>query len=366
MAHIILLLISPDFMASEYCYSKEMLRAMARHNQGEAQVIPILLRPTHWKGAPFGKLQALPTNAKPITDPSWVTQDRAFVNIVTGILMAIEQLPMRSSETAETILMKLGKTPGVPLIETTDAAPTSTQPQLSVISTPTPSSPLVSVGNEILPALEEGEQGLPDWDDFPPPLVNPKNNLPPLTVGQVKSAWDRVVKRVKQRSPTTAAMLKYYNMVGIEDTAEEPIIIIQAQKQGHYNYVHENERSQDIEWALTTEFGQKCRVRLLSPGTPLERHLFLQLVQERWDSVVKQVKQRSPTTAAMLKYYNIVSVENMAEQSVVVIKAQKQGHYNYVHENDRSQDIEWALTTELGQKCGVRLLPPGTPFDPSL
>jgi hypothetical protein len=270
MAHIILLLISPDFMASEYCYSKEMLRAMARHNQGEAQVIPILLRPTHWKGAPFGKLQALPTNAKPITDPSWVTQDRAFVNVVTGILMAIEQLPMRSSEAAETILMKLGKTPEVPLMETTDAAPTSTQPQPSVISTLTPPSPLVSVGKEILPALEEGEQELPDWDDFLPPIVNPKNNLPPLTVEQVKSSWDRVVKRVKQRSPTTAAMLKYYDIVGVENMAGQSVVVIQAQKQGHYNYVHENDRSQDIEWALTTEFDQKCRVRLLPPGAPLD------------------------------------------------------------------------------------------------
>src|SRR6266487_1759942 len=44
-AQIILLLISPDFMASEYCYSKEMMRALERHKRGEARVIPILLRP---------------------------------------------------------------------------------------------------------------------------------------------------------------------------------------------------------------------------------------------------------------------------------------------------------------------------------
>src|SRR5690349_1596615 len=43
-AHIILLLISPVFMTSEYCYSKEMKRAMERHKFGEARVIPILLR----------------------------------------------------------------------------------------------------------------------------------------------------------------------------------------------------------------------------------------------------------------------------------------------------------------------------------
>src|SRR5947209_5049969 len=59
-AHIILLLVSPDFIASEYCYSIEMLRAMERHESGEARVIPIVLRPTDWKGMPFSKLEALP------------------------------------------------------------------------------------------------------------------------------------------------------------------------------------------------------------------------------------------------------------------------------------------------------------------
>ncbi len=42
-AHIILLLISPDFIASEYCYSVEMTRAMERHQAGEARVIPCFL-----------------------------------------------------------------------------------------------------------------------------------------------------------------------------------------------------------------------------------------------------------------------------------------------------------------------------------
>ena len=60
-AHIILLLISTDFITSEYCYSKEMMRAMERHESGEAHVIPILLRPSIWQESPFAKLQVLPT-----------------------------------------------------------------------------------------------------------------------------------------------------------------------------------------------------------------------------------------------------------------------------------------------------------------
>ncbi|HEY1353109.1 MAG TPA: toll/interleukin-1 receptor domain-containing protein [Ktedonobacteraceae bacterium] len=65
-AHIILLLVSSGFLASDYCYSIEMTRAMQRHESGEAQVIPIILRPVDWQGAPFAKLQVLPQDARPI------------------------------------------------------------------------------------------------------------------------------------------------------------------------------------------------------------------------------------------------------------------------------------------------------------
>jgi len=82
-AQIILLLVSPDFMNSDYCYSVEMKRAMERHEQGEARVIPIIIRPVYWTGAPFGKLQPLPTDAKPVT--TWSNSDEAFFNIVVEI-----------------------------------------------------------------------------------------------------------------------------------------------------------------------------------------------------------------------------------------------------------------------------------------
>jgi len=68
-ADIIILLISPDFMASEYCYNKEMQRALERHAEGSCLVIPILLRPTHWEREPFGKLQLLPTELMKLATP---------------------------------------------------------------------------------------------------------------------------------------------------------------------------------------------------------------------------------------------------------------------------------------------------------
>src|SRR5687767_9105482 len=59
-ADVVLLLVSADFLASEYCYDIELARAMERHESGDARVIPVILRPCDWQAARFGHLQALP------------------------------------------------------------------------------------------------------------------------------------------------------------------------------------------------------------------------------------------------------------------------------------------------------------------
>ena len=87
-ASIILLLISPDFIASDYSYGVEMVQAMQRHKASDACVIPIILRPVDWTRAPFAELQALPTNARPVT--TWSNRDKALVDIVKGVRRAIE------------------------------------------------------------------------------------------------------------------------------------------------------------------------------------------------------------------------------------------------------------------------------------
>ena len=63
---------------------------MARHEAGEARVIPIILRPADWHSSPFGKLQALPKEARPVT--SWSNQDEAFLDIAHGIRTVTEEL----------------------------------------------------------------------------------------------------------------------------------------------------------------------------------------------------------------------------------------------------------------------------------
>lgn len=89
-AGVILLLISSDYIESDYCYGVEMKRALERYEAGAARVIPVLLRPCAWQSAPFGKLQALPTNVQPVTE--WKNRDKAFLDIVEGVRRAVEEM----------------------------------------------------------------------------------------------------------------------------------------------------------------------------------------------------------------------------------------------------------------------------------
>lgn len=88
-AQIILLLISSDFLASDYCYDIELKRALERHETGDARVIPVILRSVDWRGEAFGKLNALPKDAKPVT--SWSNIDEAFVDIARGLRAVIDE-----------------------------------------------------------------------------------------------------------------------------------------------------------------------------------------------------------------------------------------------------------------------------------
>jgi internalin A len=82
-ADIILLLVSADFIASDYCWDIEVKEAMRRHEAKEAHVIPIILRDCDWSSAPFGKLQGLPRDGKPIT--LWPDKDTAWKDVAVGI-----------------------------------------------------------------------------------------------------------------------------------------------------------------------------------------------------------------------------------------------------------------------------------------
>jgi TIR domain-containing protein len=88
-AQLILLLVSPDFLASDYCYDVEMKRALERHERGEARVIPVILRSAHWQETPLDKLQALPKKAKPVT--VWSDREEAWRDVVEALSHAVDE-----------------------------------------------------------------------------------------------------------------------------------------------------------------------------------------------------------------------------------------------------------------------------------
>jgi hypothetical protein len=102
-AQIILLLVSPDFMNSDYCYSIEMKRALERHKRGEMRAIPIILRPTDWDNTPLGGLQALPKDGKAIT--KWRPRDDGYLDVAKGLRKTIEELasPFQTPESIPSV-----------------------------------------------------------------------------------------------------------------------------------------------------------------------------------------------------------------------------------------------------------------------
>ena len=83
-ADIVLLLISHSFLASEFCYSKDINRAIERHQAGTAKVIPLMIYPIrNWVQTPFAELEVLPQNGLPILD--WPKEEEAFLDIAVGI-----------------------------------------------------------------------------------------------------------------------------------------------------------------------------------------------------------------------------------------------------------------------------------------
>lgn len=93
-ADIILVLVSPDLIASDYVYENEVRRALERHEEGSAIVIPILLRPCLWLKTPLCPLQPLPENGREIK--CWANKDSAWLDVAKGIDNVVHELRARS------------------------------------------------------------------------------------------------------------------------------------------------------------------------------------------------------------------------------------------------------------------------------
>ena len=89
-SEMVLLLVSANFISSDYCFGKEMARALERHDAEECLVIPIFIKPVDYSGAPFARLQMLPSNGRPAI--MWKPQDAAWEDTAKGVRKVAETL----------------------------------------------------------------------------------------------------------------------------------------------------------------------------------------------------------------------------------------------------------------------------------
>lgn len=87
-SQIVLLLISADYLASNYCYQKEMEEALALRKENKLEVIPVMLREVDLKGTPIDHLLSLPEDRKAVTQ--FRNEDVAFKNVADGIRRVVE------------------------------------------------------------------------------------------------------------------------------------------------------------------------------------------------------------------------------------------------------------------------------------
>lgn len=88
-AQIIILLVSASFLASKYIWENELTLAMEWHKRKEVRIVPVFIKPCDWKDAPFGSVQGLPRDAKPVGDPD---NDEAWVGVAKGIRDLVDDL----------------------------------------------------------------------------------------------------------------------------------------------------------------------------------------------------------------------------------------------------------------------------------
>jgi len=93
-SELFLALVSPDYIASNYCFEKEFQKAIKMQEEGKLTIVPIIVEPCEWQKTPFGKLKAIPKDGKPISE--YTNQNNAFLNVVDELRRLLEVKPMVS------------------------------------------------------------------------------------------------------------------------------------------------------------------------------------------------------------------------------------------------------------------------------
>ena len=89
-ADVMLPLVSPSFISSDYCYDREMMTAIRRHYDGTMRVVPLIVRPCDWQSTPLGRLKAIPKDGQPIT--TWPNQDEGWLDVSRELRRLLKSL----------------------------------------------------------------------------------------------------------------------------------------------------------------------------------------------------------------------------------------------------------------------------------
>ena len=97
-SQIFVALVSPDYLASRYCYDKEFARALELAAAGRMRIVPVILEPCDWLSSPFKDFAALPKDGQPIS--GFTNPNNAYLNVVTGLRRIID---VRGEEPGATV-----------------------------------------------------------------------------------------------------------------------------------------------------------------------------------------------------------------------------------------------------------------------
>ncbi|UIY23555.1 toll/interleukin-1 receptor domain-containing protein [Rhizobium leguminosarum] len=82
-SQVFIALVSPDYLASNYCYEKEFEEAQKLEAEGRLHIVPLIVEPCDWLSSPFSTRMALPKDGKPI--PEWTNENVAYLNVIQGL-----------------------------------------------------------------------------------------------------------------------------------------------------------------------------------------------------------------------------------------------------------------------------------------
>ena len=178
-ADLVLLLVSKDFINSDYIWGHELETAMKRQASGKTSVVPVMLRAVDIAGAPFAELQGLPTDLRPVT--SWPNRDEAWTDVAKGIRRSVEQIQARWKETDAPAPERPPAPPSVGL-DAKNSMAAGDRRRMGAI----PSSP-------VIPGVKLGGPATPS------PAVSPVEDADPLLARVVDAFSDRVTEAAKAR-----------------------------------------------------------------------------------------------------------------------------------------------------------------------